>query len=274
MISFITTGRDDDYGGGGNFLDRLYISLSKNIEILERFNVEYEYLVVEWSPIKNYLINNEKFRQLFLNKNLIDVVVKSNVAVSENLNSNKFFEYFAKNVGVRISKYEVLILLNSDIIIPPETMREIINLFHEKHDEKHFYRLINRVQIDINLNILKRECIHYPNNPDAIICGYCSGDILIINKNFFIESGDGYDETNMGHRVTSQTGMDGEILWNLHHKGITLMFLQADYWHINHSKIGVHTDGIYNTNGYVNKPNWGFINYPKNIISKKLIEIG
>ena len=30
MISFITIGRDDDYGE--RFLDRLYLSISKNIE--------------------------------------------------------------------------------------------------------------------------------------------------------------------------------------------------------------------------------------------------
>ena len=62
------------------------------------------------------------------------------------------------------------------------------------------------------------------------------------------------------------------MLWNLYKRGVTLQFLDADYWHIEHGRPNVH-DESYNMNGYTNKPNWGFIDYPKKVESEKLIEI-
>ena len=66
--------------------------------------------------------------------------------------------------------------------------------------------------------------------------------------------------------------MDGEILWNLYRRGVTLQFLEADYWHIEHGR--PPHDDVYNKNGYTNKPNWGFVDYPRKAVSEKLIEIG
>lgn len=54
MISFLTIGRDDNYGG--NFLGRLHQSIIHNIKNIELLNVNYEYLVVEWCPQRDYLI--------------------------------------------------------------------------------------------------------------------------------------------------------------------------------------------------------------------------
>lgn len=271
MISLITTGRDDDYGK--NFLNRLYTSISKNIEGIKQLNIPYEYLVVEWCPFKNYLINHPDFEDLFKRNNIVDIIVKPVVGTNEKLNPKIFYEYFAKNAGVRRSNSDFLIILNSDIVLPMKTIELIGEAYKDKAHKNHFYRPIYRVQVNDNLEILKKECVHYPSNPDAVICGYCSGDILIVNKNAFISYGQGYDETNPRHRTVSQAGMDGEILWNLHRNNITLKFLDSEYWHINHEKPNTY-DGTYNTNGYNNKTNWGFIDYPQNIISEKLIEIG
>lgn len=273
MISFITTGRDDNYGGS-IFIDRLLKSISTNVETLKQFDIDYEYLVVEWSPINEYLSNNEKFKTLFSNNNVIDIAVKQSVAVQEGLNPAQFYEYFAKNVGVRMSKYDMLIILNSDIVIPFHSMQKIVELYNTGISNKYFYRFLFRTQVNNELIKIRTECVHYPNNADAVICGYCSGDILIVSKEVFVNAGRAYDETNHGHRTISQTGMDGEILWNMHKRGITLEFIDSEYYHINHSKDNVHTDGIYNMGGYENKSDWGFINYPVVKINEKLFEIG
>ncbi|HLG90825.1 MAG TPA: hypothetical protein VI336_01545 [Candidatus Saccharimonadales bacterium] len=271
MISFITVGRDDDYGSG--FLSRLHISISKNIEMIENFDMPYEYLVVEWCPVGNYLIYNEEFKDLFNNKSLMDIIVKPSVSLEENLNPKIFYEYFAKNVGIRMSKYDVLVLLNSDVILPEETMKLIIDLVKNNFDQEHYYKLLYRVQVDDDLKTIKRECLHRPKSPDAVIGGFYAGDFLLVDKNALIKYGQGYDETNPGHRTIGQTAMDGEMLWNLYSGGITLQLLDADYLHINHGRSSSR-GGLYNMSGYVNKPNWGFVDYPKKILSEKLIEIG
>jgi hypothetical protein len=270
MLSFITVGRDDDYGG--SFLDRLFTSISKNIEAAEKFNLRYEYLLVEWCPIKNYLIYNDKLKDLFRDKNLVDIIIKPEVSLKERLNPKIFYEYFAKNAGIRLSRFDILVILNADVILPEKTIGIIVDLARN-FDKNHYYKPIRRVEVDHNLDIIKTESVHRPKHPDAATGGYFAGDILIVGRSAVIKYGEGYDETNPKHRTISQNKMDGEMLWNLYKKGITLQFLDADYWHIEHARPNVH-DETYNMNGYANKSNWGFTDYPKKALSEKLIEIG
>ena len=267
MISIITTGRDDDYGHG--FLDRLYSSVENNLRILSLANVDYEYIICEWNPIKDYLINNEKFKSLFDKYNLREVIINNSVVEKEGLNQNIFYEYFAKNAGIRNSKYENILILNSDIVIPKESFDVIIENVISGLSKDKFYRLEHREQIDNDFNFIKMESVCYPNNPDSVICGYCSGDFLLINKNTLIEKSMGYDETNAAHRTISQTGMDGEILWNLYNNGVRIELIPLKYQHINHDKPNPY-DNHYNQNGYINKNDWGFIDYDHKIISNKL----
>ena len=140
MISFVTIGRNDDYGH--RFIDRFYLSVSENLKTIEQFDIPYEYLIVEWSPIKEYLIYEDRFKILFENnKNLVDIVVLPSVAIEEGLDPTVFYEYFAKNVGIRMCKYDVLILLNSDIVIPYETMKLFVDLVKNGLGEMDYYKL-------------------------------------------------------------------------------------------------------------------------------------
>ncbi len=260
MISIITTGRDDDFGVG--FLDRLKSSIEHNVSLLEKFNIEYEYIVAEWNPIRNYISDNENFKEIFKNEKIKNVIALPSVSENEGLSTNVFFEYFAKNLGVRHSKYDNLLLINSDIIIDEKCFEKIVDLCKNGLSKEKFYRSRYRGQYDNNFNVITVEDCHYPNNPDSIICGYCSGDFLFLHRDVFINIAKGYDETNYLHRQSFQSGMDGEILWNLHNKNVNLEFIEEKYYHINHGHPN-RVDGIYNTNGYENKENWGFIDYKK-----------
>jgi hypothetical protein len=271
MISLVTTGRDDDYGYG--FLNRLMKSIENNAEYLHEQNIPYEYVICEWNPPKDYLSENFKFKELFEKYNIIEIIVKNSILQKEGLNQSIFYEYFAKNCAIRHTNFDNLLLINSDIIIPKESFDEIIRLTKEGLSEDKFYRLEYRQELDLNFTIIRNESVYYPKNADGVICGYCSGDFLLVKKNAFINKGRGYDETNVNHRRISQTGMDGEILWNMYNEGMRIHLISLPYQHINHEKPNAR-DGYYNTNGYKNKPNWGFIDYPKKIIRENLIEIG
>ena len=66
--------------------------------------------------------------------------------------------------------------------------------------------------------------------------------------------------------------MDGEILWTLNSKGVTLKFIEEKYFHINHGHPN-SVDGVYNMSSYENKENWGFIDYTKEIIKPNVFVI-
>lgn len=266
MISIITTGRDDNHGE--NFLGRLYMSITKNIELFHQLGIDYEYIVVEWNPINNPLYKNEKFSSLFTTSNHKDIIVTQSVSEAEGLSSTVFYEYFAKNVGVKNAKYENILLLNSDIIVSKECGENIKQLCLNGLDKNKFYRARYREQLNPDLTSILTEDCHNPHLPDHVICGYYSGDFLLIDKTTF----PGYDETNPNHRTTYQTAMDGEILWNLHKNGVTLEFIESKYSHINHGRNNPY-DNHYNQNGYQNKSDWGFTQYKKEHISENIIVI-
>jgi hypothetical protein len=270
MISLITTGRDDDYGHG--FLDRLYLSIENNVKILHEYNIPYEYIICEWNPERDYLINHPKFKNLFENYNVKEVIISNSVVEKEGLNKKVFFEYFSKNAGVRNSLYDNILILNSDIVIPKKSFDIIIDKIKIGLNPNNFYRLLNRDQIDNDFNFITTETIYYPQNPDAVICGFCSGDFLLLKKETFVKNGQGYDETNLSHRTISQTGMDGEILWNMYFSGIRIELIDSNYQHINHGKPNPY-DNHYNQSGYTNKLNWGFVDYEHQKVSEKLVII-
>lgn len=269
MISLITSGRDDNYGE--NFLLRLKMSMENNCRLFKKHDIPFEYLLVEWNPFNPYLKNHPDFKDLFETYDVKDVIVKSSVVEKENLNQKVFYEYFAKNAGVRISKYDIILILNSDILIPEKSVILLKEILTNGLDDKIWYRLRYREQVDYALNSLRVEDIYYPQNPDGEICGYCSGDFLMLKKTSFITYGQGYDEATPFHRVTFQTGQDGEILWNMHRAGMKIKLVEGNYIHVNHGKPHAY-DAHYNQNGYTNKPNWGFIDYNK-IVNGNVIEL-
>lgn len=268
MLSIITTGRDDDYGVG--FLDRLYKSIENNCKLFTKNGIEFEYIICEWNPFKKFLSQNEKFKHLFDSYNLKNVIIDKSVVIKENLNLNTFYEYFSKNCGARNAKNNILLFLNSDILLKEDSCKQISDLIKNNQiSNQKFYRLQFRSEVTLdNLSEeFNRLNLYIPSNPDAIICGSYSGDFLLVSKETFCNIGTGYDEVNQFHRSnSSQCGMDGEILWNFHNRGVSIELIPLGYNHINHGRSNPY-DGHYNMNGYVNKKDWGFINYKRKSVS-------
>lgn len=256
MLSVITTGRNDDYGG--NFTERAAVSIGHNLAVFTDigFNEEnLEYLLVEWMPFRNYLCTTDEFDIVNYFHPFRTIVVDRTIAKPENLNPDIYFEYFAKNAGIRRTKFNNILLINADILLPVQTAREIQTLCQNGLDPNLFYRNRYRYNGDQLVNL------HDPSFSDACICGAYSGDFLLVNKDSLVNIGQGYNETDPDHRITYQTGMDGEILWNMYNAGMRLQFLENPYKHIPHGKDRTY-DNYKIGQSYVNKPDWGFIKYP------------
>lgn len=265
MLSIVTTGRNDNYGG--DFVGRAGTSINQNLGQFVQLGVEFEYIIVEWMPFKKYLLDTHEF---FFAKDffpeLREVIIDRSIAEPEKLNPDIYFEYFAKNAGIRRTKYDNVLIINADIILPEETCKEIVELCQKELDPNKFYRNRYRYNGDQLIDL------HNPAFADACICGAYSGDFLLIDSTALINVGQGYNEDDPEHRVTYQTGMDGEILWNMYNAGMRLEFLQNGYKHIPHGKDRGY-DNYKIGQSYHNKPYWGFVNYPSRFEKDGRIEV-
>ena len=273
MISFVTTGRSDDYGGE-DYIKRFKNTTQKNLEVISKLGFDYEYIIVEWNPYKNYLCDDPHFSSLFLDyPKLVDIIIPESVVIKESLSIDIYYEYFAKNAGVRYSKFEYLILLNSDIIIPESCMIKILDLINN-FKEKYYYRPRYSHQVGKDLSFIRESDLTEPDRPHSYISGHSGGDFLLARTSDIINYAQGYDETNLGHRKPAkQHHMDTEIMYNMHFSGCQLEYLDDIYLHIAHGHGNTEFDQTMNFNGYENKPNWGFTDYEKSFERSNLIII-
>jgi len=275
MISFITHGRNDDWQGkdwnDNTYLDSFYESLSKNLEAIERFDVPYEYLIVEWCPYSEYVMNLPRFKELFKsNRNLKTIVVDKSVAAADGLDTRQYFEYYAKNVGVRQCTYDNIIMVNTDIVIYPRTMKALVNLVKAGLDDSVIYRIIWRFHAAGPHP--QEQTGRIQNNEQRLLVmpgGAFPGDVHLTTKRGFVEYGDAYDETNENHRTLCHSGMDSEFTLNWEKNGGRVEWLDESYWHINHNHPHPYDAG-YAGKPYKNRPNWGFIDFPTTKINDQL----
>lgn len=269
-VSFILTGRDDNYTG--DFIDRFEIALKKNLEILNRHNLSYEILVVDYNPIGDKkLINNAKLKSLLENENIKNIIIDKSVVIDDGLYENGFYEYFGKNAAAIRSSGELLFMTNSDIIISNEIVDYIKNISKFDYDN-HFYRLRYRQDMHNGQSVGQLLDLYTIGDIDEEICGGYSGDATIFSRKVFNEIATGYNETDENHRTPNgQASMDGEILWNLVKKGISKILVNLVYYHVTHPR--QIKDDHYSREEYTNKENWGYKNYPSRIINSNTIEI-
>lgn len=286
-LSIISVGRDDKFAD--DFIDRFKRSITTNIKFLEKNDIKFEYIIVDWFPIKNqFLYVNENLKEILSDSRIKNIIVDNSIAEKENINSEIFYEYFAKNVGIRNSKNDYILIINSDIILP-QSAWGLINDILSSGDivEKYFYRPYERVNVefldDNKIKVVNNLVLEEKGLPDECICGGYSGDFLFVSRKTLTEIGQGYNETDPGHRSMHkwQTGMDAEILWNMHNNGVYKKFLMTPYYHISHGNSSPETslgikqvDGIYRLYiTYNNKSNWGFIDYKQEVLGSNTIII-
>lgn len=144
-LSVVLAVRNDNYGG--DFISRLQKCIEWNTNLLEKYKLRTEIILVNWNPIKenksikesiNWISNPRyvSYRIITVSKDihnsLYDLKIRKPVPL---------YEYLAKNVGVYRSKGEFILCLNPDILIPEKLVKKISRRTLKKNISYTSYRL-------------------------------------------------------------------------------------------------------------------------------------
>jgi len=135
-LSFVVTGRNDDYGG--NMINRVSTFVRTLSFLLDKYKIPSEIVFVEYNPVpeKKYL-----FQEIpILHSSFVTIRgIVVPVAFHDKVKRNKIplLEYYGKNIGIRRAKGQYILATNPDIIFS----EEIIMFFAETNlKEDCFYR--------------------------------------------------------------------------------------------------------------------------------------
>ncbi len=118
MLSIVLAARNDEFGG--NFLQRMQLSLNVLDQLCGRHNLKAEVIIVEWNPPTDEkrlleVLTPPKSIPLYI------VTVPSEIHKTINgFDEMPMFEYVAKNVGIRHASGEMILCTNPDIIFSDE----------------------------------------------------------------------------------------------------------------------------------------------------------
>lgn len=272
-LTITITGRNDNHAN--YFVNRLCASVSENIKLLSKYlnpKFKFEYLIVDWCSKEKYLHEHEKIKKLLSNKEVKFIIVPPSI-IKEKYGHERFYQFFAKNVGIRHADGEWVLLINADNILN-ELLIKNINSILLNNDSNIFYRVNYWRDIDITNNKTIKTVNCKDGKPDELgLAPTYSGDFLLCKKQTLIDKGRGHDESNKLHQTElPQAHMDGEILFNLKKNGVTPVILNNYISHISHPRSKFYDD-VYNKNGYTNTINWGFAELKKTYINKQVVKL-
>lgn len=144
-ISLVMAARNDDYGG--NFLNRMRTSVRTLRDLADKYHASFELVVVEYNPPEN---EGSLMKALAIPSTAsiqiryVQVPRAFHASISEG-SKNPFFEYVAKNIGIRRALGDYIISLNPDIILSEGL---VAFLASGELDPGFFYR-INRNDLSI-----------------------------------------------------------------------------------------------------------------------------
>jgi hypothetical protein len=256
-ITYIVPSKNDGYDPQN--LDKVILSINTNVGQLLNAGLSVEPILLDWgSNVPFYILDRIKNEVKIPIQHLY---VDKSVFAADGLNPERYYEYFAKNVGIRRSRGKYILIENSDII-NDESLAASIHQFVKTG----FTGVYGRPSMRVNVlypNI--DEYTHYNTINDRPMGDLNPGDFMLVPKDDWLRVG-GYDETNSGHRgIKRQTNMDVEMLCQLNRLGISVYFLDGYYRHMDHDRGGLTTEQQFGTsantrnlNGYTNRETWGY----------------
>lgn len=273
-LSIIVVGRDDNYGGGEksfDFIDRTFYTINKNYELFNKLIPgQFQYVFIDWSPInEKYIFDNPKLKKYTELDNFKNVIVSQEVINQRGLNPNIFYEYLAKNVGIKNSDGDYCLLTNPDDFFSEELSILTVEAINN-NDSKKYYRPHTRIDIDGEFKTIGRGyCFGEPGNTnffDYHLGGPAAGDFLLCKKDVLINEANGYYEKGLSN-THHQANLDGIILINLYLRGIEPTLLNADFSSFYHDKPQRHSTPM-KLEFFNNIEDWGFLGHELKKINK------
>lgn len=304
MVSFITIGRNDNYGG--NFLSIIHRTLHHNLSEISKISDNFEYILIDWSsPNDDHLSNLDWVKSLLTQYPQFKIYnIKQEVIVDKNLNPNILYEYYAKNVGINKSKGHIISSQNSDILLSLDLINNIFELskleplpyfFKPKYSVGvrtdsdlefasnnmeiiNVFDLKNYLNEDLNFTgdgfyETKFGTIDFENRERDPLGEVASGDVFISYSTHLKDLVKGFDETNPIHSNNRQASMDSEIVINYAGRNLNVYYLENIYFHIEHTRKDVIKDSDRRISIWQNPTTWGLSNYPTKETNKNLFEI-
>ena len=272
-LSIVIAGRDDGYGDEGlspydkntpdTFCFRMKRTVESNLKKLKKHNISTQYVIVDWSPINGKSLDkNEYTSETVKDERVKHIIVTPEIVENRGWNPKNFYEYYAKNVGIRNSDGEFVLITNPDDLLNDELVESISKALDED-DGKNYYRPYSRIDVDNKLQFLAEGVTFLKNgNPyDEIMGTPAAGDFILTTKDNFINISKGFDETQNTNGNKQQTHMDGNIVINMYQNGLIPKELKGSVLHLDHAKPHEKDFNIEPyTKGYENIENWGLLN--------------
>jgi len=238
-ISFVMTTRNDGYGGtidkDRDFtMDRLMLTCDsiRTLSISEGFNAEI--VVVEYNPPAD----RPQIKDIVLGRGIrvITISPKLNNLLDEDNKGQKipFYEYVAKDIGIRKALHEIVVACNPDNLFPSFGWGHIKRNMENGHVSLGFRLEVERFWLNKGIGYLIEEANHR-TLPFFNISADASGDFITLTKSIYMNAG----RYNMLHGLW---GLDGSFTYKILALNIPV---HRQYWHyhIHHDNAIVETRG-------------------------------
>lgn len=270
-LSIILAARNDGYGDIGltpykaytkdTFCFRMKRTTEHNISLLSKYGIIPQYVIVDWCPLNNKTLDQDQYiKQLFENvgDKIKYLIVKDKTVEKKGWNPKNFYEYYAKNVGIRNADGDYILTTNPDDLFSEELCESIAKVLSDEK-KKEYYRPFSRKDVDNELNFLA-EGISFPKNNifvDEVLGTPASGDFLMASKEVIVDCGQGFDESFNTDKEKQQTSLDGSMILNLYKAGVVPVCLNGSVLHLDHAKPNARD--FIGMKEYSNRPDWGLL---------------
>ncbi|HEV7231453.1 MAG TPA: hypothetical protein VGO45_09005 [Bacteroidia bacterium] len=261
-ISIVVVGRNDNYGG--DFPERLQATIDWNLRHLPGAELIY----IEWNKIEE-----KESDCLWIEKRYPGAkcyVVPGNIHKEISTNPKMpVMEYFAKNIAMRRSSREWILMINADCFIGNDVIKNIGKLNRNYIYGTHYVSIKWDGKPIADYHMQMKENVVFGFAADRSLLAVVGNFILTHKQNWL--NATGYDE-----RLTNvRAGVDTNGVRQLLQQGLKTMVL-GHHFHLDHPESIIH--GVNQTHGsnafnnipYRNPENWGLVDYPLKQISERI----